>query len=174
MMAIITLSIGSALFHGLSTKWAGHLDVIGIYWVFGALLFFSLGVLCRLPEDVIAMAMLVLAMLLAPFIRLVLKFVDLKAKVALLLALTYIFEILICAKNEVFLGLVFIFGSLLVFGIAYWMWRRDIKKQVLCTDTPRSVGFGKMYHAAWHVLSAIAISMVFYVPSTAVVAGGST
>ena len=59
MFAMIALCIGSALYHGLSTKWGGHLDVIGIYWVFGALMFLALGTLFGWDKEFTAMTMLV-------------------------------------------------------------------------------------------------------------------
>ena len=42
MLSMIVLCIGSALFHGLPTRWSGHLDVTATYFVYSALLVLAL------------------------------------------------------------------------------------------------------------------------------------
>ena len=97
MFSMIAHCIASALYHGLSTRWNGHLDVIGIYWVFGGLLSFAVGSFAGLEEHLSAMMILLFGMLLATFLRLLLPRL-MMAKVGLILLLIYGFEIMILRR----------------------------------------------------------------------------
>ena len=173
MFAMLVLTIGSCLYHGLSTKWSGHLDVIGIYWVFVALCFFAWGRQLGVGEALIAAPMLVLAMLLAPFLRIILKKVDIYWKVGVILLLTYIPAFLVAERAGYAEGTALLWWSVASFALAIGLWLLDrFVLRVKPGQNTFNVGVLKLGHGLWHILAAIATTILFAVPAAAVPAAG--
>jgi len=138
--ALILLAVGSTLYHGTKAMWAARLDHSGMYAVFG-----TLAVYAVVPPHPAA-PYVVLAGALAAAIGF--AFVapgDVNARLALLLALVAIRCYLL---DEIKLTTI----SLLMFAVAFIVWHVDRRTLVL----------GRFGHAIWHVLTAGAITAMFF------------
>lgn len=148
------LAMGSALYHGLSTRWSGHWDVAAIYWVFGGVLIYSVGQFVEVGEPFTAAAMFFVAGIGAAFLRLILNKVDMALKVAVILAPIYVLEILYVRMHAPANGWLLLVLSFGLFLVAFIIWIADKRKWFW----PQRWG-----HGLWHVLTGGAIPLLMFI-----------
>ena len=184
MLSMIVLCIGSALFHGVPTRWSGHVDVTVTYFVYSALLVLALaralppaGILAGL-RPYAAELMLLVGMLGSVVLRMLFRqsAQAVMVKLAVLLGLTYgcaVYLLLRPAPAATSAGWspgwMALLGSLVLFGVAFLLHRIDFHK---ADAAPRGAGgevggkrpalIWKTLHALWHVLAAAGTSALFY------------
>ena len=188
MLSMIVLCIGSALFHGVPTRWSGHLDVTATYFVYSALVVLALakalssaGILAGL-QPYAAELMLLLGMLGSVVLRMLFRQSAraVMVKLAVLLGLTYPCAIHLLLRPELTRpnqGWMALLGSVALFGIAFTLHRIDFHRSERAGPPKRSAGAGpagarrtrrstpltgKTLHALWHVLAAGGTSALFY------------
>lgn len=154
MAAMVMLAIGSALYHGLSVRWAGHMDVLAIYWVLLALLFNIVGRLGTIDPAFTSIAMFVGGGVIAAYLRLVRKHVDMALKIGLILTPIYGLTAWHAVRVGEAIGYILLGVSLGLFLIAFVVWNLD-KRQVKW--------LGGSGHGVWHLLSAGGFSLLFWV-----------
>jgi len=140
-LALTALGVGSALYHGLKTRWANKLDLFGIYWVFGALLVHGMAPYAPATPWVMGVAGFVLAALLVYAI----PAVNLDLQVGILLGFS---TIAACLNGSWQLAL----AALGVYLLGFGAWNIDKSHQTW---------LGLWGHAIWHVLTAIAVPLTF-------------
>ncbi len=147
------LCVGSSLYHATSTRWAGKLDVAGIYGVFTCL--GLLGIL-RFTEiagwlqATMAFGSAILAGWLLRF-----KYNgNMQVKIAIMLSVIYLFAFLGAGLSGQWnpSGW-FLVGSLLCFGLAFLIWN---------LDKARKFPLPRWGHGFWHILTAASSTLVFY------------
>jgi hypothetical protein len=156
MVSMTFLGLGSALYHGLSVRWAGHMDVLAIYWVFVGLLLYSGGRLCGTDAALTSAAMFLFGGLFASFLRLFRRDWAMNIKIGLLLGPILLLEVLYVHLNGVPQGYVPVAAALVLFAVAFGVWILDRNKLF----RPRRWG-----HGVWHLLTAAAIPILFAVVS---------
>ena len=181
MLSMIVLCVGSALFHGVPTRWSGHLDVTATYFVYSALLVLALakalpatGILAGL-QPYAAELMLLAGMLGAVVLRMSFRqsAQAVMVKLAVLLGPTYGCAIHLLLRAEPFrpsAGWTALLGSLVLFGLAFMLHRIDFHKSRRAGAQPRAAAgagrstalIGKTLHAWWHVLAAGGTCALFY------------
>ena len=183
MLSMIVLCIASALFHGLPTRWSGHLDVIATYFVYSALAVLalakalsSIGMLTWL-QPYTAELMLLVGLVGAVVLRMLFRqsAEALMMKVAVVLGVTYacaIYLLLRLAPMPTNQGWLALLGSLVLFGIAFILQRIDFRKSRTAIQRQRSADaeperrstplIGKTLHAFWHIGAAVATCALFY------------
>ena len=139
MLSMIMLCIGSALFHGVPTRWSGHVDVTVTYFVYSALLVLALaralppaGILAGL-RPYAAELMLLVGMLGSVALRMLFRqsAQAVMVKLAVLLGLTYgcaVYLLLRPDRTAHGPGWLALLGSLLLFGVAFLLHRIDFHK----------------------------------------------
>lgn len=138
-LCLLTLAIGSGLYHALKYRWANDLDWVGMYATMGALA--GNGIVANsLPRSgfaIIAMVAIALAFII-PFQR---RRFDWHMGVLYLIA-----------SVPAFLWGSWYYASigLVAFGVAYGCWLLDRK------------GYGRWFHSFWHILTAIAIAATYF------------
>jgi channel protein (hemolysin III family) len=147
------LCIGSALFHALTTKWAGMLDVTGIYAVFTAIAVYALAALLGLGGHVhVSTAMFVVAgaavLVLSPRYHKRMRLV-----IALCLGGAYAMLLLRMWSTGDWDPLRYGGISLALFVAGYLSWEADKRRRFV----PRPWG-----HGFWHLFTAAASAVVFY------------
>jgi hypothetical protein len=152
-LTLLYLCAGSALYHATSTRWAGSLDVSGIYAVFSALGAYALCKFLSLGETWIAFFMFAVAVLLGYSWKYKYKG-DMRVKIGILLLVIYFFVILIMRKNNMSLVDGYLIASAALFLLAFCAWNLD-KWRVFPVK--------RWGHGLWHVLTAAAIAILFYV-----------
>ena len=152
-LTLLYLCAGSALYHATSTSWAGKLDVSGIYAVFSSLGAYALFKLVGLKDLPVAFIMFVVAVLAGYLWRYKYKG-DMRVKIGVLLLAAYVFVIWNMLKNHISLADGFLIASLVLFALAFLAWNLDKAGKF---PLPR---WG---HGLWHLLTAAAISILFYV-----------
>ena len=139
-VALAVLGVGSALYHGLKTRWANKLDWVGMYLVFG-----SLGIHGIDPANPgTPAAMIVTAVLVAGLFSYVVPNVSLEVQMGVLLWFSAVPGVLAGHSAQVALGM----GA---FVVAFGAWHADRRRFVV----------GKWGHALWHILTAFAIPTIF-------------
>ena len=191
MLSMIVLCIGSALFHGVPTRWSGHLDVTATYFVYCALLVLALaralppaGILAGL-RPYAAELMLLVGMLGSVVLRMLFRQSAraVMVKVAVLLGPTYavaVHLLLRAGSTPPSPGWGALSGSVVLFGVAFVLHRIDVHKsrrEGAATRAPkpeagavqergprgqRPALIRKTLHALWHVLAAGGTSALFY------------
>ena len=187
MLSMILLCIGSALFHGVPTRWSGHVDVIATYFVYCTLLVLALaralppaGILAGL-RSYTAELMLLAGMLGAVVLRMLFRqsAQAVMAKVAVLLGPTYgcaVYLLLRPAPGAPGAGWgpgwTALLGSLVLFGAAFLLHRIDFHRSSSEGERNGAADAGpraarpaliwKTLHALWHVLAAVATAALFY------------
>ena len=156
MVSMCFLAFGSALYHGLSVKWAGHLDVLAIYWVFLGLLIFIMGRLWMSNAAMITLLMFLVAGVFAAFLRLIWKEVSIHWKVALILGPILGLNLWYVHREGVPNGCLWIGISFGLFLLAFLVWILDVKKRFW----PSRWG-----HGIWHIFTGVEIPILFYVAS---------
>lgn len=181
MLSMIVLCIGSALFHGVPTRWSGHLDVTAMYFVYSALLVLALakalppaGILAGL-RPYAAELMLLAGILGSVVLRMLFRqsAQAVMVKLAVLLGATYgcaVHLFLRAGSAPPSPGWTALLGSVVLFGVAFLLQRIDFHKSKREGEGERSPdGAGrstaliwKTLHAFWHILAAGGTSALFY------------
>lgn len=183
MLSMIVLCIGSALFHGVPTRWSGHLDVTATYFVYCALAVLALakalppaGVLAGLrpyPAELMLLAGMLGSVVLRMLFRQSAQAV--MAKLAVVLGLTYGCAVYLLLRPDPGApatgwspGWMALLGSLALFGVAFLLQRIDFHKSEREAERDRPADgapaplIWKTLHAWWHVLAAAGTSALFY------------
>lgn len=153
-LAMVVLCVGSALYHGLSTRWAGRLDVGGMYGVFSSLAVFAIGRSLGIAEEWTALAMLLVgsaAGLLGFFLRRWYS-EDVNWKIAIFLIVPYLLAVERIVAHGVSDGLHLTWGSFALFAAAMGAWQLDRR----CAFPLERWG-----HGLWHLLTGPAIAMLY-------------
>jgi hypothetical protein len=158
MVTMVMLAIGSALYHGLSVRWAGHMDVLAIYWVLLVLLIGAVAPFFELHQRLTAIAGFVGGGVVSAYLRLVRKKVDMMIKIGVLLAPIYALAAAHAISTGPPIRYVMLAVSLGLFVIAFVIWNLD-KRRVAWL---RGAG-----HGVWHILSAAGFALIFWVVATA-------
>ena len=188
MLSMIVLCIGSALFHGVPTRWSGHLDVTATYFVYSALLVLALakalpstGLLAGL-QPYAAELMLLAGMLGSVVLRMSFRqsAQAVMVKLAVLLGPTYGCAIYLLLRPQPIPpspGWIALLGSVVLFGLAFILHRIDFHKSRREGERKRSADgepagpkpsgkstplIWKTLHACWHILAAGGTSALFY------------
>ena len=187
MLSMIVLCIGSALFHGVPTRWSGHVDVTATYFVYSALAVLALAK--ALPANGVtaglrpytAELMLLLGMLGSVVLRMLFRqsAQAVMVKLAVLLGPTYGCAVYLLLRPGPTApsagwspGWAALLGSLVLFGVAFLLHRIDFHKSsregerkgsaVAAPRGTRPPLIWKTLHALWHILAAAATSSLFY------------
>jgi hypothetical protein len=137
---LIVLAFGSGSWHGLQQGWAQTLDRVGMHLVFAGLAICGVA-----PYHPATPWLMVAVSLAAGWAFAVRRYVDLDACMAIYLGLAIISVAL--RSDGVALSY-----SLTAFAIAYGCWVLDHR-----AERP----FGRWGHAIWHLLTALAIALLF-------------
>ena len=151
-LTLLYLCAGSALYHATSTRWAGSLDVSAMYAVFSALTVYAASTLVGLEDSLVALMMFVVAVLSGYLLRYRYRG-NLSLKIGIFLLLIYFFVIWSMLKNNRSLVDGYLIASFALFAVAYLAWN---------LDKIRIFPFKRWGHGLWHVLTAVAISILFY------------
>jgi len=151
-LAMLYLCIGSALYHATSTRWAGMMDVTAIYVVFSALAVCAVAVLFPLPDWLAPVMMPVVAggvaYILSPRYHRNMRLI-----IGLFLGGTYATVLLKMAISGDWAFGLYLLVSLLAFALAYLFWSMD---------RARTFPFPRWGHGLWHILTALACTLVFF------------
>lgn len=148
----VYLCVGSSLYHAFSTRWAGMLDVTGIYTVFSALATYSAAVLIGLPDWLTSLLMFVIAGLAAYFLSPRYK-QDMHLRIGIFLGLAYGLTLLHMGLSGNWGAWPYLLASFLLFALAFLIWNLDKKR------TFPLHGWG---HGFWHVFTAAGAALLFY------------
>jgi hypothetical protein len=153
-LALVVLCVGSALYHGLSTRWAGRFDVGSMYAVFSALAVFAIGRSFAVNPGWTAAAMLVLgaAMGLLGYLIRGWYAEGVNLKIAIFLIVPYLLAAELIVVHRATAGLHFTWGSFVLFGAAMGAWQLDRH----CVFPLKSWG-----HGLWHLLTGLASLLLF-------------
>lgn len=151
-LSCLYLCVGSALYHATSTRWAGSLDVSGIYVVFTALTVHSANYFVRLQDSWLALIMFVLAAVLGYCLRYKYKGL-MQLKIAIFLVLIYIPAIISIIKNEIPSAHSYIYISAIFFVLGFVCWS---------LDKAGKFPFKRWGHGFWHIFTAGGIGTIFY------------
>lgn len=146
------LCAGSALYHATSTRWAGSLDVSAMYAMFSGLAAYSILKLIGLEDSLAALVIFVAAILMGYLLRYKYKG-NVHLKIGIFLGLTYVFLIWSMLRNNMSLLDGYLISSFALFVIAFTIWQ---------LDKGRIFPIKRWGHGLWHLLTAVAISMLFY------------
>ncbi len=192
MLSMIVLCIGSALFHGVPTRWSGHLDVTVTYFVYSVLAVLALakalpstGILAELRLYT-AELMLLVGMVGSVILRMLFRqsAQAVMVKLAVLLGLTYGCAVYLLLRPGPRApsagwspGWMALLGSVVVFGVAFILHRIDFHQSEREAERNRSADAApaeprpsaksrpliwKTLHAWWHLLAAGGTSALFY------------
>lgn len=146
------LCLGSALFHAISTRWAGMLDVTAIYTVFSALATYAAAVLLDLPEWLIPGLMFLVAAgivyVLSPRYKRRMRLI-----IGIFLGGAYLLVLLQMWLSGNWSFWPYLLASFITFVLAFIFWNMD---KAGTFPLPR---WG---HGIWHILTAAASGLVFY------------
>jgi hypothetical protein len=151
-LTLLYLCVGSALYHATSTRWAGSLDVSAIYAVFSAMAIYAASTLTNLEDSVVAFIMFVVAVLSAYFLRFKYRG-NMQLKIGIFFVLTYSLAIWSMLKNNKLIVRDYLIASFILSAIAFIVWNLDLG---------RIFPLRRWGHGLWHVLTAAAISILFY------------
>lgn len=151
--AMTYLCVGSTLYHGTSTRWGGMLDVTAIYVVFSALAVYAAAGLFGLPEWLTPALMFVvagaIAYVLTPRFRRNMHLI-----IGIFLGSTYALVLLQMGLREQWAARPYLLTSIVAFALAFLFWRMDLT---------RTFPVPRWGHGLWHILTAVASGLVFYV-----------
>ena len=148
------MCIGSTLYHALCTRWAGMLDVTGIYAVYSAMAVYAVSTVSprELPGDVLAMVMFSVAggvtLALSPRFRRHMNFV-----IGCFLGITYLFllaNLMLARESDTWRLLL---SSFLLFALAFVIWR---------VDRRRAFPLKRWGHGFWHILTAAGTTLLYH------------
>jgi predicted membrane channel-forming protein YqfA (hemolysin III family) len=147
------LCVGSALYHATSTRWAGSLDVSSMYALFSALAAYAaLTLIGGLSDPLVALIMFAVAVLCGYFLRYRYRG-NMSLKIGIFLVLTYVFTVWHLVRNGRSLVDGYLIVSLVLFAVAYVAWN---------IDKIKNCPFRRWGHGIWHVLTAVAIFVLYY------------
>jgi predicted membrane channel-forming protein YqfA (hemolysin III family) len=147
------LCVGSALYHGTSTRWAGSLDVSSMYAVFSALAVHAASIVLGFRDrPAVALVMFVVATAAAYFLRYKYKG-NMQLKIGLFLGLTYALVLIGMASRSDWGPLPWFIASLALFALAFLFWNLDKR---------RRFPIERWGHGVWHLMTAGAITILFY------------
>lgn len=149
---MIYLSIGSTLYHALSTRWAGMLDVTAIYATFSALAVYALFVLLGIPDWITTGIMFVVAGLTA-FLLSKRYSRNMHLIIGIFLGAAYAFLLLHMARTGRWSVWPYLAGSFSAFALAFLIWNMD---------RAGTFPLKRWGHGCWHILTAAASALVFY------------
>ena len=153
LLTMAYLCIGSSLYHATSTRWAGMLDVTGIYAVFASTMVYALAALVGQDgAPWVPALMFVVAGLAAYFLSIRFRR-RMELVVGIFLGCTYVallVRMAITGSWELWPWLV---ASIGLFGLAYWFWNLDKAK---------AFPLKRWGHGLWHLLTAVAAALIFY------------
>lgn len=152
LVTMTYLCVGSALYHGTSTHWAGMLDVTGIYAVFSGLAVYALTALLGWNEVWSVVAVLVLAGL-ASYVLSERFRKDMILKIGMFLGATYALLAARMAMSGGWSQWPLPVASLALFALGFLVWNLD-RRRIFPI-----LGWG---HGLWHVLTAAACAVLFY------------
>lgn len=148
---MIYLFIGSTLYHALSTRWAGMLDVTAIFATFSATAVYALAVLVGSPVWLTAFLMFVVgglaAYLLSPHYK-----NNTHLVIGIFLGATYLLLLLNMSLGGNWSAWPYLVGSFVAFAVAFLIWNLD-RAQMFPLK-----GWG---HGFWHILASAASALVF-------------
>ncbi len=151
-LASLYLCAGSALYHATSTRWAGSLDVSSMYAVFSSIAVYALSALLRTSDALAALLMFVAAALAAYLLRY--KYHGtMEVKIGIFLAITYALILWSRHRNQAALFDGYLIATLVLFALAEIAW---------LLDKAGKFPLPRWGHGVWHVLTAAAISILFY------------
>jgi MFS family permease len=139
-IALVVLAIGSGSWHGTQQAWAQTLDRFGMHMVFAGLAICGVA-----PATWWAPWLMLAGGALAGYLLCVRSYVSLTGSMAAYLVVAIVSAIV--RSNGVALSY-----SLTAFAIAYGCWHLDHR-----TERP----FGVWGHAVWHIITALAIALLF-------------
>lgn len=157
MFTMAYLCIGSMLYHGLASRWAGHLDDSAMYATFAGLASYAMfgwfyGVVgVMLPVAV--------------FAGYLLQYVrpgDQNRRIGILLGVTYLVVTLWNVIEFDLASVQFLIASAAAFALAYGTWLLGRMRHAL--DGPwwsHLLIFKRWGHGFWHVFTATAIALLF-------------
>lgn len=151
-LTLLYLCVGSALYHAMSTRWAGSLDVSGMYALFSAMTAYIICKYIGLDNSLVALIMFMVAVLCGYLLRYRYRG-NMSLKIGIFLVLTYLFTILSMLQNNRSLVSGYLIASFAMFALAYLAW---------ILDKARNFPLKRFGHGLWHVLTAAAISVLFY------------
>lgn len=141
-VAMTALGIGSGLYHALKTRWSNRLDWVGMYMAFSALVVHGI-----VPGHPLApWIMLSLGGVVAWYFSYVLNGIDLNGQMGLFFVLSGLRGLLGLTQYAVLA-----WGALATLCVAYAVWNLDRRGET-----------GLWGHAFWHVLTAVAMGMLFF------------
>lgn len=146
------LCLGSALYHAVSTRWAGMLDVTAIYAVFSGLAAYSASVLIGLPDWLTSLVMFLVAGLAAYFLSPRFRN-NMNLRIGIFLGLAYALTLLHMGLSSNWEAWPYLLASFLLFALAFLIWNLDKNR------TFPLHGWG---HGFWHLFTAAAAGLVFY------------
>jgi hypothetical protein len=150
-ITMIYLCIGSTLYHALSTRWSGMLDVTGIYIVFLSIAVYALATLFALPRPLIPALMLVVSSGLAYILHK--RFhKNMRLIIGILLGGIYVFSLMRLWLSGFWEPWPFILASFLIFLFAFFCWS---------LDKSRMFPLRAWGHGLWHILTALATLLLF-------------
>ncbi|MFP4378082.1 MAG: ceramidase domain-containing protein [Spirochaetales bacterium] len=153
MVVMVLLAIGSALYHGLSVRWAAHMDVLAIYWVLLVLMISAIAARAGLDQRLTSIAAFVGGAVVSAYLRLLRKDVDMMIKIGLLLAPVYALAAWHAVALDELGRLVVLGVSLGLFVIAFVIWNLD-KRHVAWLQAAG--------HGIWHMLAAAGFALIFW------------
>lgn len=150
--AMTYLCVGSSLYHALSTKWAGMLDVTAIYVVFAALAVYALAVFFDFADWLTTLLMFVISGAVA-YVLTPRYHTRMRLRIAIFLGLAYLFALLQMGLHTGWALWPYLLGSFLLFALAFLVWNMD---------KARTFPLKHWGHGLWHFFTAAAAGLLFY------------
>ena len=151
-LASLYLCAGSSLYHATSTRWAGSLDVSGMYAVFSSLTIYALLAFTQLEDPAAALIMFVTASLCGYFLRYKFRG-DTSLKIGIFIVISYGLLLWKLLRDNIPDVKPYHIVSFAIFLVAYAVWNLDKK---------RLLSLKNWGHGIWHIMTGIAIALLFY------------
>lgn len=147
------LAIGSALYHATSTKWAGMLDVTGIFTVYTAMLVYAIAAVLGAGQAHVIPMLMFAAAGLAAFALSRRYARHMRTVIAVCLGGTFLALAIYMWRRGDWSAGRYILISLVLLAAAYTAWS---------LDRARKLGPIPWGHGAWHVLTAVGIAVALF------------
>lgn len=154
LLTMAHLCIGSSLYHATSTRWAGMLDVTAIYAVFSSTMVYAGAALVGRAEAPFVPALMFVVAGLAAFLLSSRFRRRMEVVIGVFLGATYLALLVRMAVTGTWTGGPLLGGSFVLYALAYWVWTLDKAK---------AFPLKRWGHGFWHLFSAAATALVFYV-----------
>ncbi len=151
-LAALFLCIASALFHALSNYWSAKLDVSAMYAIFTALVVYAATTFFVIGDPAVALIMFIIAAIMGYLLTYAfpVKFIFGVPIIALL-----VFALLIYSRWQQGLPIINVYWvvslALFLVGLVTWFF-----------DKWRIFPMPRWGHGFWHILTAVAIPLLFY------------